>query len=68
MPNNLKEGVSNLSNRGIFTMEAWCKKNGYDGVTKECLLSASQQADPKLKNMAEEHLKTGIIKNIKEKK
>lgn len=46
-------------------MKQWCEKNGYNGVTKECLLSASQQENPKLKEMAEEHLKTGIIKNIK---
>ena len=65
MPNNLKEGVSNLSSRGIFTMEAWCKENGYDGVTKECVLSASQQEDPKLKEMAKKHLKQGIVKRIK---
>ena len=49
-------------------MESWCKKNGYPGVTKECLLSASQQEDSKLNSMAEEHLKTGIIKNIKGEK
>ena len=51
--------------KGVLTMKQWCEKNGYDGVTKECLLSASQQENPKLKEMAEEHLKTGIIKNIK---
>ena len=46
-------------------MEAWCKKNGYEGVTKECVLSASQQQDPKLQEMAKKHLKQGIIKRIK---
>tara|TARA_R100000278_G_scaffold80605_1_gene62251 strand:- start:35 stop:184 length:150 start_codon:yes stop_codon:yes gene_type:complete len=49
-------------------MKSWCIKNGYDGVTKECLLSASQQGDSKLKEMAESHLKTGIVNNIKEKR
>tara|TARA_R100000734_G_C3319248_1_gene114774 strand:+ start:1025 stop:1183 length:159 start_codon:yes stop_codon:yes gene_type:complete len=50
-----------------MTMNDWCKKNGYNGVTKECLMSASQQDDVKLRKMAEEHLKTGIIKRIGEK-
>lgn len=63
-----QENGSRLRNRGVFTMEAWCKENGYDGVTKECLLSASQQEDGKLKKMAETHLKTKIVKNIKETK
>ena len=62
----VKEQKSNLRSRGISTMVQWCKSNGYDGVTKECLLSASQQEDSKLKKMAEEHLKTGIIKKIGE--
>ena len=65
MPSNQQDNVSNLSKRGIFTMEAWCKKNGYEGVTKECVLSASQQQDPKLQEMAKKHLKQGIIKRIK---
>ena len=59
---------SKLRKRGIVTMQQWCKNNGYNGVTKECLLSASQQEDTKLKKMAEEHLKTGIISNIKGEK
>ena len=46
-------------------MSAWCKKNGYGGVTKECLLSASQQEDEKLSEMAKEHLKTGIVNKIR---
>ncbi len=63
-----QEKDSRLRSRGIFTMESWCKKNGYNGVTKECLLSASQQEDGKLRKMAETHLKTKIVKNIKEKR
>jgi len=64
----VQEKDSRLRTRGIFTMKSWCIKNGYDGVTKECLLSASQQGDSKLKEMAESHLKTGIVNNIKEKR
>jgi len=48
-------------------MKEWCKRNGYDGVTKECLLSASQQENSKLKEMAKEHLKTGIVNKIRGK-
>ncbi len=62
-----QEEESKLRNRKIMTMNDWCKKNGYDGVTKQCLMSASQQDDVKLRKMAEEHLKTGIIKRIGEK-
>jgi hypothetical protein len=64
----VQEKDSRLRTRGIFTISQWCKMNGYGGVTKECLLSASQQDDAKLRAMAENHLKTGIVKNIKEKK
>ncbi|QDP57972.1 MAG: hypothetical protein Tp1124DCM412261_29 [Prokaryotic dsDNA virus sp.] len=62
---NLKD--STLRDREIFTMKEWCDKNGYDGVTKECLISASEQDDPKLKSMAKEHLSKGIINKVKEK-
>jgi len=64
----VQEKDSRLRTRGIFTMQSWCEQNGYKGVTKECLLSASQQDDVKLRKMAENHLKTGIVKNIKEKR
>ena len=57
---------SGLANRGIFTLEQWCVENGHEGVTKECLLVASQMEDPKLREMAQEHLKSGIIKKVKE--
>ena len=65
--NNNNPQDSKLRNRKIFTMKEWCKRNGYDGVTKECLLSASQQENSKLKEMAKEHLKTGIVNKIRGK-
>ena len=50
MDNNQKK--SSLRNRGILTLNDWCKTNGYPGVTRECIISASNSDDPKLRDMA----------------
>ena len=60
-----KNEDSKLRSRGIITLKQWCEKNGYNGVTQECIVSASQQEDPKLKKMANTHLQSGIVKKIK---
>ncbi len=41
-----------LRSRGIITLRDWCKTNGYPGVTKECILSASNSDNPRLRDMA----------------
>ena len=63
MDNNQKK--SNLRNRGIITLRDWCNTNGYPGVTKECLLSASNSDDPRLRDMAKN---AEAVNKIKEDK
>ena len=46
------QNQSNLHKRNIQTLREWCVNNNYPGVTKECILSASQSDDPKLRDMA----------------
>ena len=50
MENN--QNQSSLHKRKIETLREWCVNNNYPGVTKECILSASQSDDPKLRDMA----------------
>jgi hypothetical protein len=63
LDNNQKK--SNLRNRGIITLRDWCNTNGYPGVTKECLLSASNSDDPRLRDMAKN---AEAVNKIKEDK
>ena len=50
------QGKPAASSQEITSIDQWCSANGYDGVTKECLISASQQADPKVVQMAKEFM------------
>ena len=45
---------SKLSKRGITTLKQWCVSNGYNGVTNECILSATQSNDPTLQGMGKQ--------------
>jgi len=63
MDNNQKK--SNLRNRGIVTLRDWCRTNGYPGVTKECILSASNSDDPRLRDMAKN---ADAVSKVKEDK
>jgi len=54
---------SSLGKNGIITLRGWCENNGYDGVSKECLVSASQSPDPKLREMVKKERLKGIIHN-----
>tara|TARA_R100000655_G_scaffold55781_1_gene93881 strand:- start:5353 stop:5517 length:165 start_codon:yes stop_codon:yes gene_type:complete len=51
-----------LRDRKIVTLNQWCKTNGYDGVTQECINSAKNQEDPKLQGMVKKHLIRGVAK------
>ena len=42
------------------TLNSWCKENGYDGVTKKCLLSAFNSNNPKIQDLAKKHKLRGI--------
>ena len=53
---------TSLRKRGVSTLNQWCKINGYEGVTKECIQSAMNQDNPKLNQMAKEHLIRGVAK------
>ena len=54
--------MEKLRNRGLFTLSGWCKKNGYPGVTKECILSAEGSENKKLRKMAKEARLKNILK------
>ena len=56
----MPQGNPAKSNQEVVTIDQWCGANGYDGVTKECLLSAAQQEDPKVRKMAEDYMKQMI--------
>ena len=43
-----------------MSLSDWCKKNGYDGVTKECIVSAFQSKDP----VVQKHAKKERIKQM----
>lgn len=53
---------STLTKRGIFTLKDWCTKNGYNGVTRECVMSAMQNNDPKVNKMAKKAVLTRVAK------
>ena len=43
------------------TLRGWCEKNGYPGITRECVLSAFQSPDPKIQQLAKRKKLEGII-------
>ena len=50
-----------LHSRKIFTMKQWCEKNGYPGVTNECLLSATGSENEEVRDMAKKARMVNII-------
>lgn len=42
------------------TLREWCEKNGYPGVTKECVMSAFQSQDSKIQELAKRKKLEGI--------
>ena len=50
-----------LHSRAIVTLKNWCEKNGYDGVTKECVISASNSSDEAVQEMAKQHKLKSIV-------
>ena len=44
----------------VITLRDWCTKNGYKGVTKQCVLSAFQSKDPKIQAMAKREKLKGV--------
>ena len=59
------QNQSNLHKRNIQTLREWCTNNNYPGVTKECILSASQSDDPKLRDMAKSAKLVNLAKDDK---
>ena len=43
------------------TLRGWCEKNGYPGITKECVLSAFNSDNPKIQQLAKRKKLEGII-------
>lgn len=54
-----------MSQSKTKTLRQWCEKNGYDGVTKECVTSAFQSPDPKIQQLAKRKKLEGMIQNGK---
>ena len=48
-----------------ISLKNWCMSNGYNGVTKECVMSAFQSQDKKVQNLAKKEMIKGIS-NVKE--
>ena len=48
-------------------LKEWCQKNGYDGVTQECVMSAYQSQDPKIQQMAKEATLKKITKKTNQR-
>lgn len=44
-------------------MKSWCTKNGYGGVTKECVDSAFNSADTSVQKLAKREKLKGLINN-----
>jgi hypothetical protein len=51
------------TNKEIITLKGWCSKNGYPGVTKQCVMSAFQSPDPQIQNLAKREKMKGMIEN-----
>ena len=45
-----------MATKKILNLKGWCQKNGYPGVTKECVLSAIGSEDENVKGWAKEAL------------
>jgi hypothetical protein len=60
---NFEQKKDSLRGRGVSTLNQWCKLNGYEGVTKECIQSAMNQDNPRLNKMAKTHLLRGVAKD-----
>ena len=43
-----------------LTLSSWCKSNGYDGVTKECVLNAFNSDIPAVQKLAKREKLKGI--------
>ena len=52
-----------VKGKKIFTLDAWCRSNGYGGVTEDCILSAQGSGKDKIRALA----KKERIKNISKK-
>ena len=44
-------------------LKDWCSKNGYPGVTKECVASAFNSDDKEIQNLAKREKLKGLIKD-----
>ena len=55
--------TNNLKVKKHITLESWCDKNGYGGVTKECVMSAFQSQNPDIVELAKKEKLKGMIKN-----
>ena len=58
-----------MSNRlKKISLKNWCFSNGYNGVTKECILSAFQSQDEKVQSMAKKQMIKGMSYGKEEEK
>ena len=55
---------ANYSSDGPVTMGEWCTKNGYSGVTSECVLSAFNSNDPKIQKLAKREKLKGMLNGL----
>lgn len=62
------KGKSTANKRGIYSIDKWCRINGYPGVTRECIDSAKQSDDPKIIKMAKDAIMTQIADSNKRSK
>jgi len=44
-----------------ITLKGWCDKNGYPGVTKECVMSAFQSPNPDIQKLAKREKLKGLL-------
>ena len=62
---NNKPHQKSLRDRKIFTLKQWCQANGHDGVTEQCIMSASGSENKRIVELARKHRLSGIA--IKDK-
>ena len=55
---------ADYSDDNTMTMKSWCAKNGYGGVTKECVLSAFSSSKPEILKLAKREKLKGMINGI----
>ena len=55
--------ISVPKNNKQITLSGWCQKNGYPGITKQCVMSAFQSPDPQIQNLAKREKMKGMIEN-----